>query len=270
MATIRHQNIHQSLARSLRVVDFKISAGTSRGENLLVMTIDGLQQPISIECDRQMQFGTEDISAREYFKRVIERGDYIDAIVSERPNPSAPVMLDIFWIQIRYADQPPKGQQFSRKDDGLFALRTKAGEKAERSVTRELRDKYGHVFPQHLTESPGFFEIRYLAKKRRTVDRTCQRCGMRVEVKKRNKDHKFRVSHSELRPFGEENSIEGWHAFVFADMKPRFVHNRVIANALHAGDFSVGHDKYDYWADIAPSSIEVVDPPHCTSIGGDH
>lgn len=245
-----------SIVRRLELLGAKIDGSR------LLMTVKQTEKPLAIACDHPMVFGTETVSAKDYFWRVIERGDVIDAVLHPALSDVIPVAL--YWIHIEYADEPTERDVFSRKEDGLFALRTKAGEKAERRVARLLQDNFGHTFPQGRCDSPGYFEIRYDGKKNRKPDLTCLSCGLTFEVKKRNKDQNFRISHSAGRPFGSENSRDGWHAFVFPDMEPRFIPNSAIAKAIANGNFNARRDQYDSWADIDPTSVVVVDPPQCS------
>ena len=247
-----------SIVRGLRVVE------CWRNESYLSMRAEGLTTPLSIELERTMQFGTEGISAKEYFWRVIEEGDLIDAVVSAVQPFEGHLMIDTYWIQIRYSGEPESAAgHYSKKDDGLFAMRTKAGEKAERRATRILVQDYGHSYAKSMLHSPGFLEIRYRGKKKRVLDRTCDACGLKLEIKKRNKDEHFRVSHSEGRPFWEDCDADGWHAFVFPDMRPRFVPNVQILAAFEAGQYELDQDEYDAWADIEPLAITVTAPPNC-------
>lgn len=240
-----------AIVRKIKVSDF----GLREGRLLLHST--EVPVPLSIDCKTRMTFGTETVTAKDYFRWVIERDDYIDALVLPQINGVIPIST--YWIHINYVGTP--SGSFSKKDDGLFALRAKAGEKAERHVTRYLIEKFGHSFPDDLSRSPGYFEIRYKHKKKRLPDRICSVCGLEVEVKKRNRDRHFRVSHSQGREFGQENSLEGWHAFVFSDMKPRFLANAEIMSAIQGGNFQPGRDQYDRWADV--DGLTHCDPPKC-------
>ena len=250
-----------AIVRGLRIVERSVRGSGSAAT--LVLRADGVAAALEIGGACSMRFDTETINALEYFRRVIERGDHIDAVTRHRLRPGDAIPLAIFWIQIRYVGQAGDTGKFSRKEDGLFALRAKAGEKAERLVTRELATRYGHAFPTELTATPGFFEIRFIGKKKRIVDRRCPACGLTVEIKKRNKDRHYRVSHSPGRPFWDENHEAGWHAFVFPDMKFVFVPNAQIITALRNGQFTPGSDRYDAWADIAPDAVQPSDPPYC-------
>ena len=186
----------------------------SEGKRCINLHIAGVNCPLLIDPQRMISFGhwpNESVSAHEYIMRVIERGDLIDVAVL----PSQPYTLDSFWISIVYEGRP--SSFFVRKDDGLFAYRAKSGEKAERRAGCDLRDKAGHPFPDVLLQSPGPFIIRYGNKRRRKPDLRCPRCGLLFEVKKRNADWKYRVSHSAERPFAPENAPSGWHACVCLD-----------------------------------------------------
>ena len=217
---------------------------------------------LTIRQEHKMVFGGEEVTALDYLRRVLERGDMIDCVAG--PVVDGRIPLSLFWIHITYIGQPWEAGNFSKKEDGLFAMRAKAGEKAERIVANTLHRKFGHSFPRSLLETPGYFEIRYDGtKKLRKPDRRCLVCGLTFEIKKRNRDHRFRVSHSDGRTFSAENRPDGWHAFVFPDMKPRFMSNKVIADAIENGLFDPGSDKYDSWADIRSDAVEVSDPPSC-------
>lgn len=245
-----------ALVRRLRLIAFHLEDGW------LDLTVDDLDMPLTIRQDHRMVFGGEGISAVDYLRRVLERGDLIDCVAA--PPEGGRVPLSLFWIHIAYVGQPRDAGDFSKKEDGLFAMRAKAGEKAERIVAKKLQHGFGHSFPPELLDSPGYFEIRYDSeKKRRKPDRRCLVCGLTFEIKKRNRDHRFRVSHSDGRPFAAENKPDGWHAFVFPDMKPRFMSNKVIADAIALGLFDPGSDEYDSWADIRPNAVAVSDPPQC-------
>jgi hypothetical protein len=244
------------LVRRLRLAGFGLDKGT------LLLDVGIAMGSLAIQAGREFVFGGEGISAINYLRRVLERGDLIDAVVN--PVANGLFSTDLFWIHIVYSGKETDAGEFSRKEDGLFAMRAKAGEKAERVVARILRDDCGHAFPAGMCDSPGYFEIRYdKTKKVRRPDRRCLACGLEFEVKKRNRDEHFRVSHSEGRSFGDENRADGWHAFVFPDMKPRFVANVQIAKAILRGEFEPGSDRYDAWADIWPSSVTVALPPRC-------
>ncbi|GAA4331756.1 hypothetical protein GCM10023165_06020 [Variovorax defluvii] len=251
-----HRLTGPALVRRLRLIAFHLDDGW------LDLTVDGLDMPLTIRQDHRMVFGGEGISAVDYLRRVLERGDLIDCIAA--PTEAGRVPLSLFWIHIIYVGQPRDAGDFSKKEDGLFAMRAKAGEKAERIVAKKLHYSFGHSFPPELLDTPGHFEIRYdSTKKRRKPDRRCLVCGLTFEIKKRNRDHRFRVSHSDGRPFAAENKPDGWHAFVFPDMKPRFMSNRVIIDAITRGQFDPGSDEYDSWADVRPDAVAVSDPPHC-------
>ncbi|WP_247394600.1 hypothetical protein [Ralstonia pseudosolanacearum] len=259
IAEIQPNDVHmasgRSLVRRLRLSDFAVTDGR------LDLVVEGASIPLSIRANHTMVFGGEGISALDYLKRVLERGDMIDAVVRPPANDRIPV--DLFWIHIVYVGEPQRAGAFSKKEDGLFAMRAKSGEKAERIVAKKLRDDFGHSFPQVMLATPGYFEIRYDEKKVRKPDRKCTACGLTFEIKKRNRDRFFRVSHSPNRPFAHENHPDGWHAFVFPDMKPRFMSNAVIANAIASGLFDAGSDKYDSWAHIRSEAAVVSDPPVC-------
>lgn len=246
-----------AIIRELRVYKVSINGDWLR------LHIHNADIPLVIHKNFLMTFGTENISALEYVWRVLEQGDLIDVIAGPAHGDGIPIGL--FWIHIVYVGQVDEAGFFSRKEDGLFAMRAKAGEKAERIVAKELRDNFKHSFDSRTFETPGYFEIRYDKNKRqRRPDLKCLCCNVSFEVKKRNKDKRFRISHSAGRPFSRENSQHGWHAFVFPDMKPRFLSNRAISDAIVNGDFDPGMDQYDSWADVHGEKIREMQPPHCT------
>jgi len=245
-----------ALIRKLRIESI------SKDDSYLSLHALGFDVPLVIHRERRMVFGTETVTSIEYVRRVLERGDLIDVVA--RPMNGGIVPIDLFWIHIVYVGMPRDAGTFSRKEDGLFALRAKAGEKGERIVAKILRDKCGHSFDPTIFQTPGYFEIRYdKSKKQRRPDLKCLRCGVTFEVKKRNRDMRFRVSHSEGRPFSSENSYLGWHAFVFPDMKPRFLSNAVIERAIAKKNFARGADQYDSWADVYGDEIVAMSPPQC-------
>lgn len=249
-----------AIVRGLTVV----GRGRDESKDYLVIEINGLGYPLWIKADIDLGIGDKPISAVDYFRRVIEPDDRIDIVSAAVQSVPDAVLIDKYWIEIRYVGTPRERGSMGRfKEDGMFAMRTKAGEKAERRAARVLVERYGHQFSKQLSESPGCFQIYYEGKRDRKVDRVCLACGMQVEVKKRNTDQHFRVSHSALRPFKTENSPDGWHAFVFADLRPRFVPNTQIFEALANGQYRQGGDKYDEYAQIFPTAIQVVEPPMC-------
>lgn len=244
----------------------KATEARKDGDRLIIGT-STLPVPLSIPLNTILTFGDEKITAENYARRVIERDDQLDAVLLPRANGVFPMLY--YWIRIVYVGQPLDPRSYAKKDDGLFAMRAKSGEKAERIVARHLRDNGGHIYPINSRESPGYFEIRYAGKKKRepdSPDRRCTVCGLSIEIKKRNKDQKFRVSHSVGRPFKTENALDGWHAFVFPDMKPRFVSNAAIAQAIDAKQCQITHDRYDSWAEINTDAIDIGIPPSCTVV----
>ncbi|MDM0032851.1 hypothetical protein QTI33_12025 [Variovorax sp. J22P271] len=251
--------VKPALIRGLRIDDFSTNDGWLQ---LRLQEFDG---SLIIRRDHRLFFGTEWVTAIEYLKRVLERGDLIDAVA--HPAQDGFVPIDFFWIHIVYIGTPQHAGIFSQKEDGLFAMRAKAGEKAERIVARMLRDRSGHSFDARLLQTPGYFEIKYdETKRQRRPDLECARCGLTFEIKKRNRDTRFRVSHSSVRPFLSENSPLGWHAFVFPDMKPRFLSNAAIADAIDSGNFIAGADQHDLWADVHGDKIKEMQPPTCTAV----
>lgn len=229
----------------------------------LELTLEGVSGPVLVDGQTSMIFGTETISIREYFVRVLEADDLIDLIVGA----GKPAEIKCLWIHIEHVGKPSDGRTFSQKDDGLFALRTKAGEKAERRVARHLAKNFGHRYEEATLQSPGRFCIYYVGKGIRKPDLVCNFCGLRVEVKKRNKDCLYRVSHSESRTFSSENSLEGWHCFVFPDYSLHFLPNSTISSAITAKHFVEGNDRYDAWIDIDSSKVNESEPPTCNGGG---
>lgn len=215
------------------------------------------------QATETMDFGdarqSERISIRNYCFRVLERGDLLDLVVS----PSRSVSIEALWVSIERRGIAPANGSFQLKEDGLFAMRTKSGEKAERWVGRQLAGA-GHLFAAGALESPGAFVIHFDSKGQRRPDLICEICGLRVEVKKRNKDRRFRVSHSPARPFRSENNDRGWHAFVFPNFEVRYVSNEGIRRLIADGRFQAGHDSHDGWADFEAGALNAHQaPPQC-------
>ncbi|MGE0308923.1 MAG: hypothetical protein AB7Q27_24575 [Acidimicrobiia bacterium] len=204
-----------------------------------------------------MQFGDESVSILDYLRRTYERGDLLDFIVDPKEG------VDYVWTHIRYDGTIQDRDTLSLKDDGLFALRAKAGEKAERIVMRHLIETGRHDFPTKAVASPGVFVIHSEGKRQRRPDVTCGRCHLRVEVKKRNRDRRYRVSHSSGRPFASENRPDDWHCFVFPDFTLHFVSNAQLLRAFADGRASSRSDRYDGWADLYGLRDEV--PEQCTT-----
>lgn len=230
------------------------------GTDHLGLHVAGVDRPLQIDSNRTISFGCgprESVPVHEYIRRVIERGDLIDVAVL----PSQPYTLDSFWMNIVYEGSP--SSFFVRKDDGLFAYRAKSGEKAERRAGYDLRDTAGHPFPDTLLQPPGPFTIRFGDKRQRKPDLRCPRCGLLFEVKKRNADRKYRVSHSAERPFTSENAPNGWHAFVFPDYEIHYLPNSAIAEAIGSGHARIEKDRYDSYAELAPYIVRPSPPPSC-------
>ena len=230
-----------TIVRNLQIIGHK-----KNGQNLLLYCPQ-LTLPLQIPSDAIMKFGEENISALTYFKWVMEFNDFIDAVILH--SGEKVIEIELYWIHIRYVGELSQARSFSQKDDGLFAMRTKSGEKAERIVTKDLVTK-GHEFPNVLINSPGVFTIYYQGKGNRKPDRRCRKCGLTFEVKKRNRDNHFRVSHSSKRPFQQENSRDGWHAIVFPDMTIHYLKNCEIAAAISMKKHQIGQDIHDKWTDV--------------------
>jgi hypothetical protein len=241
-----------TIVRNIQIIGYK-----RIGKDLLLYS-SNLILPLQIPSDAIMMFGEESISALTYFTWVMEFNDLIDAVVLYSTEKA--IRIQIFWIHIRYVGHQSQARTFSKKDDGLFAMRTKSGEKAERLVTRNLITK-GHRFPNGLIHSPGVFIIYYQGKGNRKPDRRCLNCGLTFEVKKRNRDNHFRVSHSSRRPFHEENNSDGWHAIVFPDMTIHYLKNSEIANAISKKEHQSGEDIHDKWTDV--DQLVAQEPPEC-------
>jgi hypothetical protein len=228
-------------------------------QGLLEFEFEGLSSPILADPNTVMYFAEEYVTIENYLRRVVERNDYLDLIVEPNRTPQ----VTYLWVHIAYMEARPAKLKFSEKDAGLFCMRTKSGEKAERRVARDLTNTYGHQYPSELREGPGVFQIVYTGKKKRKPDRVCSVCGLQFEVKKRNRDTRFRISHSQGRLFQQENSPDGWHAFVFPDMSIHYLSNRTIIKLIDEGHYVAGHDRYDAWADLDPSNIIEEPPPQC-------
>ena len=199
---------------------------------------------------------------------VLEEGDELDVVI-EPFDTSHPdyVQLACLWIHIYYPDpeaERPTGS--SIKEDGHFALLTKAGEKAERYVAMMLIREHGHRFPACTDDgkcmSPGYFTLWFRRKRDRRIDLTCRRCKMRVEVKRRRRDRHLRFSHSDTRKFSSENDVNGWHAFVFPDWSVEFYRNDDVLPLIEkATEEQSSHDTY---VPISRTDIRPTAPPACT------
>lgn len=235
---------------------------TDKPSKTIRFSFAGRGPEVAVSVGTEMHFGGERVTALQYAKRVLERGDEIDLVVS--PAMDVPVLA--FWIRIVCEDTPRPGQQYRLKEPGLFAMRTKAGEKAERWTARQLVQA-GHTFPAHMLISPGYFRIVFAGKRDRKPDLVCSDCGLRFEVKKRNRDRRFRVSHSTARPFSTENRVSDWHAFVFPDLSIKYVANARILALLETQRFEPGHDQYDGWADLDAADVFATeDAPSCQPV----
>lgn len=241
--------------RAAKLLEYEVDERASQ----VLLRFAGRTSPFAIPSNQQMRFGNESITAYEYCKRALELGDLLDFIIQ----PHSIDQILIYWLHIRYLGVESEAGHYSKKEAGLFALRTKSGEKAERLVARLLIDSFEHRFSPELLNNPGVFTIYYRGKKTRKPDRICVACNLKFEVKKRNLDRHYRVSHSEARPFTSENSADGWHAFVFPDMSVHFVSNAQIISAIQAKKFTPGRDKYDSWATLDRSIIKDETPPVC-------
>jgi len=235
-------------------------ASFSEDKKNLLLQIYTLDQPVLISASKNMRFGNESITARDYFKRVIELDDFVDFILL----PGSLPHVSCFWIHIKYVGSKPDDLTFSKKDDGLFSMNAKSGEKAERRVAQRLSEKFGHSYPDEKLQGNGCFEIRYTNKKKRSPDLICSVCQLQIEVKKRNKDEKFRISHSRSRPWKEENGPLGWHALVFPDMSIHFVSNQQITKLLNSNSYVDGRNQYDAWADLDKALVQEEAPPLCS------
>lgn len=240
----------------------RLKEATKQGSNL-VLSFDELpSQPLLLPCDHVMQYGDEGITAFQYCKHAVEKGDLLDFIL----DPACPHRVSYFWVHTVYRGKP-KNKRSSWKEDGLFVFRAKSGEKAERHVARDLVARYGHSFPQERLETPGYFEIYYQGKRERRPDLVCSTCGLVVEAKKRNFDRKYRISHSTSRTFLKENPPKGWHAFVMLDMNIHYVPNEQIISLIQQMKYRENdtQDPYDSWLELFPSEVKPQTPPYCTN-----
>lgn len=225
------------------------------------LEFEGLHSPVLVNPKSVMIFGDESVTIENYIRRVVEKNDFLDLIAETNKSPQ----VTYLWVHIDYLEEKPAGLKFSEKDAGLFGMRTKSGEKAERRVAQDLVTSYGHHYPPELLEGAGVFQITYTGKKKRKPDLVCTACKLHVEVKKRNRDQRFRISHSSGRPFQGENIPDGWHAFVFPDMSIHYLSNSAILNLLNEGHYTAGHDQYDAWADLKADMVKEETPPECKS-----
>ncbi len=250
----------EQVAQTTIVRTAKFLNAKKNSNGLLELEFEGLESPVLADPNGVMQFAEERVTIENYLRRVVERKDYLDLIVEPNRTPQ----VTYLWVHIAYMEARPAKLKFSEKDAGLFCMRAKSGEKAERRVARDLTNNYGHQYPPELREGPGVFQIMYTGKKNRKPDRVCTVCGLQFEFKKRNRDKRFRISHSQGRPFQQENTPDGWHAFVFPDMSIHYLSNKTIIKLIDEGHYVAGHDKYDAWADLDQSKFIEELPPQCS------
>lgn len=200
------------------------------------------------------------------YSRCLEPGDLLDVALEILPGPK--VIPLMFWLTVHYEGTVHPSSLYAKKHDGLFAYRTKAGEKAERLVAALLRD-HGHPVHARYETIPRVFIISPQNKRKRKTDLTCPMCGLRVEVKKRNFDCRIRPSHSETRPFWDENRDQDYHAFVFWDNTVHFFKNSDIAEAIRQGKGVPGREgRLDAYFQIYPnvlSEVPLEQLPPCRS-----
>src|SRR5262249_9251517 len=137
----------------------------------LYLSLRGRRRPIEIPAGLRMQFGTgkpektESVTAAEYAEWVLEPGDLIDVVYDPRFRDACD-RIRCFWIHVEHLEDRPTDARFSEKDDGLFALRGKSGEKAQhRVVAPDLVERFGHTFSESDSRGTGSFQIRYRGKK---------------------------------------------------------------------------------------------------------
>ena len=241
------------LVRSLQLLSWKNEGSSLR------LVVHPAPYHLLAPASGLMALGEEKISMVDYCHRVLELNDYIDVVLDPLRNP---LPLSHFWIHIVYEGSLLGPRPSTFKDDGQFAMRAKAGEKAERLVAMDLVERFGHQFAPSKLCSPGVFTIRYADKRERQSDLVCQRCGLRVEVKKRNRDRRYRISHSSTRPFHAENPSDGWHAFVWPDFQVAYVPNTDIMRLIETGSFTFG-TQIDTWAELPNHKISAKNPPRC-------
>jgi hypothetical protein len=249
-----------TVVRRLPLEDYRIDEPSLK----VSLLVQGRARPIGVSAGLVMRFGTETVTAADYANRVLEPGDWVDFVYD--PTFPAGDRIRCFWIHIEYLENCSPDARFSRKDDGLFAMRAKSGEKAQRVAARDLVQRFGHVYSDTALRGTRTFQIRYSEKKQRRPDLICPRCGLKVEVKKRNRDRKYRVSHSELRPLESEHRPQDWHALVFPDGSVHYLANEDIIEDIMAGYAILGADEYDSWADIS-DRVGEKEPPACSTAG---
>lgn len=245
-----------TVVRRVKLLNIKGKAG-----RLYKLEFDDVPSAVPVNPKSVMEFGGESVTIEEYIWRAVEKNDLLDLILEPNKSPQATHL----WVHIDYLEERPDDSDFSEKDAGLFGMRTKAGEKAERLVARELVATYGHRYPSSRLEGAGVFQITYTGKKKRKPDLVCTACQLHVEAKKRNRDRRYRISHSDGRPFQRENKPDGWHAFVFPDRTIHYVPNKAIITLLRQGYYTAGRDRHDAWADLDSNKVQEVPPPHCNS-----
>lgn len=119
-----------AIVRRLMVTNFAVKNDT------LFLEISSLRLRLTIPHNQPMVFGTETITAIEYFRRVIERNDMIDAVLLPKEDDLIPIQS--FWIRIEYCGKPPAAGTYSKKDDGFLLCVPKPA----RRLRELLRDFY--------------------------------------------------------------------------------------------------------------------------------
>lgn len=226
------------------------------GDRWLELELAEHDRPVKIGARRPLRLGDWTITATEYAHRALDPGDLIDLAVDTGK-------IIALWVSIDRIGGPVPSRSFSLKDDHLFALRARSGEKAERRV-RDHLVAAGHAIRLSPDAEPGPFVLRSAGKGHRSADLACTRCGMTVEVKKRNHDRRLRVSHSTARPFTDEHKpADGYHAFVWPDFTIELVANATIIDLIARRQTTAGHDRHDRWTDLPADTPTLERPPAC-------
>ncbi|MGY1719277.1 hypothetical protein ACI8AG_09545 [Blastococcus sp. SYSU DS0552] len=165
--------------------------------------------------------------------------DMVDAVFYTDDNEH---ILAALWFHVEYRNLEVQAQYRDKmrgmKPDALFAARTQPARRAEFDVAGSLLRPAGHsVHALHQPDSTGVFtfviDYAVVDKRRNSSDLHCDKCGRSFEVKTRLRDVHRRVSHSNHRPFWEENEPDDFHVFWYrARNRHEVLRNADIAGRL--------------------------------------
>jgi hypothetical protein len=160
------------------------------------------------------------VTLSEYLK-ALETGSLVDIVV--RRESDERVEGTAYWCHVEYRNQHLREEyaetrSTSFKPDALFAWRLAYSTKTERHAARWLQE-LGHDLQGaalEVTDSiPVTIDFVRGRDRAQVPDLYCTRCHARFEVKGRMSDRHRRFSHSQARPFWDENPVGGYNLLVF-------------------------------------------------------